>query len=75
MVEESNPTEWVTTIEAAELTGYHAVHIRRLVKDGYVRGRKFGRDWMLDKESVLAYAQKMEALGTAKHDPTRHKDT
>ena len=29
-----NPTEWITTKEAAELTGYDDAHIRRLVGDG-----------------------------------------
>ena len=70
MPDDFNP-EWITTAEAAELTGYHAVHIRRLIRDGHVRGRKFGRDWFLLRSSVLAYVRQMELLGTQKHDPTK----
>ena len=34
MSDDFNPTEWITTKEAAELTGYDDAHIRRLVGDG-----------------------------------------
>ena len=71
MPDDFNPTEWITTAEAAELTGYHAVHVRRLVKGGQIKGKKFGRDWLIDKSSVLAYAEEMNKLGPAKHDPWR----
>jgi len=66
-----DPTEWITTKEAAELTGYHAVHIRRLAKGGIIRGFKRGRDWWLERESLEAYVEEMKRLGTAKHDPWR----
>ncbi|MDW8069093.1 MAG: helix-turn-helix domain-containing protein [Anaerolineae bacterium] len=66
-----SPTEWITTKEAAELTGYHPVHIRRLVKEGIVKGFRRGRDWWVARESVKAYAEEMKRLGTAKHDPWR----
>ena len=61
----------ITTREAADLTGYHTVHIRRLIRDGHIRGRKFGRDWLLLESSLLAYAEKMTRLGSGKHDPTK----
>jgi excisionase family DNA binding protein len=59
MTEDFNPTEWITTKEAAELTGYHAVHIRRLLREGTIEGRKFGRDWMIDRESPQEYTGRM----------------
>jgi excisionase family DNA binding protein len=67
-------TEWITTAEAAELTEYHVKYIRRLVREGRIAGAKRGRDWWIDKASVLHYIQEMERLGSKKHDPTRHKD-
>jgi len=71
MPEDFNPTEWVTTAEAAELTGYSPVTLRQFVREGRINGRKRGRDWFLDRKSVLAYAEEMKRLGTAKHDPRR----
>ena len=69
--EDFNPTEWITTKEAAELIEYDVSHVRRLVRDGLVKGIKRGRDWFLSKADVLAYAEEMKRLGPAKHDPWR----
>jgi excisionase family DNA binding protein len=67
-----NPTEWITTQEAASLLGYHVKYVRRLVKRGKIVGKKRGgRDWWVDKNSVRAYADEMKRLGTTKHDPTK----
>ena len=73
--QQANPdvTKWITTTEAAELTGYSSVTLRWLVREGRINGHKRGRDWLLDKEGVLAYVEEMKRLGTAKHDPTRRR--
>jgi excisionase family DNA binding protein len=68
------PSEWITTAEAAELTGYSPVTFRWLVREGKIYGRKRGRDWFLDKESVLSYAKRMKDLGPAKHAPRKKQD-
>lgn len=59
---------WITTVEAAELTGYHLVHIRRLIIADKVKGRKFGPLWQVERSSLLAYVRKAEKLG-AKRGP------
>jgi len=69
-----NPQEWITTTEAAKLTGYKPVTVRLLARKRRIKGEKRGRDWFLDKKDVLAYAQEMQLLGTAKHDKTRKKE-
>jgi excisionase family DNA binding protein len=71
MTSDFNPTEWITTKEAAELTGYTSARFRQLALKGVIVARKWGRDWFLNRKSVLAYAEEMDRLGTAKHDPTR----
>ena len=71
MAEDFNPIEWITTDEAAELIKYDVSHIRRLVREGLIKGIKRGRDWFLSKADVLTYAEEMKKLGTAKHDPWR----
>jgi len=64
-----NPTEWITTKEAAELTGYNLEYIRQMLRRGVIAAEKKGRDWWVDRASIEAYADEMERLGTAKHDP------
>ena len=71
MTEDFNPTEWITTKEAAELTGYTDAYLRQLIGRGRLRAKKRGRDWFLSKADVLAYAEEMKRLGPAKYDPWR----
>lgn len=49
--------EWITTREAAELSGYHPEYLRELIREKRVRGRKFGIVWQVDKQSLLSYLQ------------------
>jgi len=71
MSKDFSPTEWITTKEAAELTGYTQSNIRKAISRGLLDAQKIGRDWLLRKQDVLEYADKMKRLGTAKHDPRR----
>ena len=48
-------TTWLTTKEAAELSGYHPEHIRRLLSAKQLKGRKFGEVWQVNKKSLLEY--------------------
>jgi excisionase family DNA binding protein len=68
---ESPLKDWITTKEAAELTGYTSAHIRQLIKRGKLQAHKLGRDWFLNRGEVVAYAEKMQRLGPAKYDPWR----
>ena len=36
-----------TTKEAAARLGLEVSHVRRLLEEGKIEGRKFGRDWMV----------------------------
>jgi excisionase family DNA binding protein len=74
MTDNQNLADWITTAEASRLTGYHVVHIRRLIKDSSIEGVKMGRDWIVNKAGILEYCEKMKLLGTSKHDPWRNKD-
>jgi excisionase family DNA binding protein len=71
MTRDFNPTKWITTKEAAELTGYSAAYFRQLIAGGKLEGRKIGRDWVLDKSEVLEYAEEMKRLGPDKYNPWR----
>ena len=62
---------WVTTDQAAALTGYDPAYIRALAKRGRIDGFKVGRDWLVSKTDVLAYKRRMDDLGRQKHNPWR----
>jgi excisionase family DNA binding protein len=62
--------DWLTTGQAAELSGYHRKHILRLVRAGNVKARKFGPVWQVSRADLLAYIRKAEKLG-AKRGPKR----
>jgi excisionase family DNA binding protein len=55
--------KWLTVNEAAEQSGYNAEYIRELIRQGKIQARKFSIVWMVDRESFLAYLQKVQALG------------
>jgi excisionase family DNA binding protein len=71
MPDDFNSTEWITTAEAAELTGYASAYFRQLIKRERLQAKKRGRDWFLKRAEVLAYAKEMERLGSKKYDPWR----
>jgi excisionase family DNA binding protein len=62
---------WVNTTEAATLTGYSQAYMRMLAHSGQVEARKMGRDWLINRESLLAYKHQMDVLGPEKHNPWR----
>lgn len=64
-------TEWITTKEAAELTGYSIQYVRRLVRQERVKARKWANTWMIDKDALFSYKEKMDGLGDNKFDPWR----
>jgi excisionase family DNA binding protein len=78
MLGDFNPTEWITTSEAAKLTGYTASYFRKALKRGLLQGQKWGRGCFLNKADVLTYATETQRLESAKHDPRRtvkHSDS
>lgn len=62
---------WLSTKEAAELTGYSEAYIRRLARRARLEARKVATDWLINRKSLLAYKQSMDRLGPQKHNPHR----
>ncbi len=56
----AKPDEWITTKEASELSGYHPVHLRRLIRAGLLNARKFGIVWQVERKSLIAYMRAAE---------------
>jgi excisionase family DNA binding protein len=43
-----NPSDYVTSAEAAKKLGFTADHIRNLIKKGKLKAEKLGRNWIID---------------------------
>jgi len=46
---------WITTREAAEISGYNLQHIRRIAREGLIKCQKWGQEWMIDRDSLADY--------------------
>lgn len=55
--------DWITVNQAALLIGYHPEHIRELIREKRIKAHKFSIVWQVDRESLLAYVEKVEQLG------------
>lgn len=53
----------MTTREAAEALGYTIQHTRLLIRQGKIEASKFGRDWLVVRESVVEYKMGQENSG------------
>ena len=61
--------EWMTTREAAQLSGYHAEYLRTLIRDGRIEARKFGIVWQVSRPSLLEYMRQAESSDDRRHGP------
>ncbi len=61
--------EFMTTNEAAELLGFHPSSIHKMIKSGKLQGERFGRDWMVYRQSVEDYLKRFGEL--PKRSPKR----
>jgi excisionase family DNA binding protein len=55
--------KWITTEQAAKLSGYHVDYIRKLIRGNKIAARKWARDWQVDRANLLAYIRKVGRLG------------
>lgn len=68
-VDWSKMPEWISTAEAADISGYHPEYVRRLAKAGKIGAVKKGRDWWIDRDRLRDYLDAVEELGNKKFDP------
>jgi len=54
---------WLTTYEAAHISGYNPDYIRQLIRSQKVQGRKWGLSWQVSRQSIEDYMKKEEKLG------------
>jgi excisionase family DNA binding protein len=60
---------WITTAEAAELTGYAQVTIRQYIHRDIFDAIKRGKTWFVRKDQVLGHKDEMLKAGPAKFAP------
>ena len=65
--------DWITTPEASKLSGYHHVHIRRLLLSGRIKGKKWGTQWQISRSSLQSYLDEIKNLGKRRGPkPSKH---
>ncbi|CAG1013654.1 hypothetical protein ANAEL_04764 [Anaerolineales bacterium] len=55
--------DWLTTYDAARVSGYNPDYIRQLIRSNKVVGRKWGPSWQVSRQSLEAYIKNAEKLG------------
>ena len=66
--------EYVSVEEAAEISGYSQQYIRRLLRQRRIQAVKKGYMWWVDLDSLKAYKQEMDSLGSEKFSPYREDE-
>jgi excisionase family DNA binding protein len=61
--------DYMTTEEAAKALGFHVIHIRKMVREGKLKGEKLGPGWLVLRTSVAEYKKRTEGMN--KFDPRR----
>lgn len=55
--------EWITTEEAAQISGYGREHIRDLARLGKLKAKKVATVWLVSRKSLEAHIRKTHELG------------
>jgi len=55
--------DWLTLKEAAKESGYNPIHLRDLLRQGRIKGRKVVTVWLVSKSSLTAYLREQQAKG------------
>ena len=61
--------DFITTEDAAHMLHFHVEHVRRLLREGDLKGEKIGTAWLVLKKSVEDYQEQNKDLN--KFDPRR----
>ena len=64
-----NGDDWITTQEAAEISGYHPDHLRRLIRAGALRAKKLSFLWLVHRQSMLDYIAAAEQSDDKRRGP------
>jgi hypothetical protein len=66
-------TDWITTDDAVQLSGYNANYLRILIRTGKVKGEKWARSWQVSESSLRAYLKETATHGQKRgRKPAHH---
>ena len=63
------PDEWLTVAQAAELSWYHPVYLRGVIRSGKIAARRFGPLWQVNKSALLAYIREAKRSKDRRRGP------
>ena len=67
--------EYLTTAEAAELSGYVEEHVRRLVRSKKAKATLKGGQYWIDSDSLRAYLAEVKEQGTQRFNWRREAES
>ena len=66
--------EWLTTFEAAQISGYELDYIRKLIRAEKITGRKWGQSWQVNAKSLQQFLRQRDTEGEKRgRKPIHHK--
>ncbi len=68
----TDDTEWITVTQAAEISGYNAEYLRRLMRNKKIKFRMFSFIYQVNKKSLLKYLKEAEKKSDKRYTP-KHK--
>ena len=72
-------SDYISSIRASEITGYHADYVGQLAREGKILSRQIGNRWFVDRAGIEAHKEEKDALLAAVQAnsvglPGRHRD-
>lgn len=64
--------DWITTDEAATLSGYDREYIRDLAREGKIKARKIATVWIVSRKSLEAHIRAAVELGEKRGPKGKH---
>ena len=64
----------VSTSVAAKIIGCTDTMVRRLLRDGKLKGRFLARDWLVDKSSAEEYRDRPLGKGRPRTNPKKRRE-
>jgi len=56
-LQSDDSSEYITVSTAAEISGYNQQYLRRLLREGTLRSKRFGQLWLIDRDDFETYLQ------------------
>ncbi|MBM3130606.1 MAG: helix-turn-helix domain-containing protein [Chloroflexi bacterium] len=54
---------WISISEASKQSGYNRAHLRELIRQGRIKGRKVVTVWLVSRSSLTAYLREQSERG------------